>query len=438
MIKKLLVILCTVLFYTTTLLASNRINITRGSIEPISISFNDLLHSNNTANKIGYDIIQVTMSDLTGSGLFKTVNSAAFIDKIVGLKNIPEFASWRQINSSLVFAGEITELEPNKFKLEYKLWDSFSHKLLSANYYIFSANQWRKVSHKIADSIYTSVTGETGYFNTKIAFVTEHGDPFKKTKRIAIMDQDGANIRYLTDGKNLVLTPRFSPDGKKIIYLSFETKIPTVYVYDLLKASHYPIGHFPGMSFAPKFSPDGRYAIMSVAKDGATDIYKYDLSSKNQQKITKGPYIDTSPSFSPDAKKITFSSDRNGRSQLFVMEANGEDQKRISFGEGSYFTPAWSPRGDFIAFTKILRGQFHIGVMRPDGSGERILTEGYMVEGPAWSPNGRVIIFTKGENNSRARLGKSRLQTIDITGHYEKEIILPVESSDPFWSNLSD
>ena len=422
----------------TQLYASNRINITRGVIEPISIAFNDLKENNKASEKLGKEIINITIKDLTGSGLFKTVDKAAFIDDFRGLSKVPEFSSWRQINASLVFAGEISELAPNQFRLEYKVWDSFSHKLLSANYYIFSPNQLRKVSHKIADSIYSAVTGENGYFNSKITFITEQGDPFRKVKRVAIMDQDGANIRYLTDGKHLVLTPRFSPDGKKIIYLSFESRIPRVYVYDLIKATHDSLGEFPGMSFAPKFSPDGKYAIMSVAKNGVTDIYRLDLNSKKSQRITKGPYIDTSPSFSSDSKQVTFSSDRNGRSQLFVMDADGSNQKRISFGEGSYFTPAWSPRGDFIAFTKILQGHFHIGVMRPDGSGERILTEGYMVEGPSWSPNGRVIIFTKGENNTRARLGKSKLQTIDITGHYEKELSMPIESSDPYWSNLQE
>lgn len=417
-------------------LAAPRIDITRGNVDPLPIAINNFGGDNSYSNGLGSMIAQVITADLERSGLFRAINPHSFIEQLNNINIVPEFASWRQINAASVVAGDIKSVGDGKIRVEFKAWDSYTQKQICGSHYVAGDSQWRKIAHKIADEIYTNLTGEAGYFDTKIAFIAEHGDPFRKTKRLAIMDQDGENLTYLTSGKNLVLTPRFSPDNSKLIYLSYEKKVPKVFIYDLRTRDHKLLGSFPGMSFAPKFSPDGRYAIMSVAVNGVTDIYKIDLQTMQQTKITNGNYIDTSPSFSPDGSHVTFSSDRSGKSQIYVMDKNGGNQKRISFGDGSYFTPAWSPRGDFIAFTKILKGHFHIGVMRPDGSGERILTEGYMVEAPSWSPNGRVLIYTRGEEHSRARLGRSKLQTIDLTGYHERDLNLPIESSDPFWSNL--
>ena len=296
---------------------------------------------------------------------------------------------------------------------------------------------FRRVAHKIADEIYTALTGEDGYFDTKIAYVSESGPASRRIKRIATMDWDGANHQFETDGKHMALTPKFSRDAHQILYLHHDSKAPRVYLRDLRSHREKVFGTWPGMSYAPNYSPDGNHVVVSVAESGNSDIYEIDLGSMRKNRLTTDSAIDVSASYSPDGSKIVFNSDRGGSRQLYVMDRNGSNQKRISFGDGLYTTPSWSPRGDFIAFTKNVRGKgFYIGVMRPDGSGERILTKGYLVEGPSWSPNGRIIIFTRSDPAGGNKPDKSRLYYIDLTGSNERQIITPTDASDPTWSPL--
>ncbi|MEK6734510.1 MAG: Tol-Pal system beta propeller repeat protein TolB, partial [Pseudomonadota bacterium] len=324
-----------------------------------------------------------------------------------------------------------------RIKVEYKLWDPYTETILVSGYFESKYNEWRRIAHKIADEIYKRITGEEGYFDTKILFIAASGPGKYRIKRLAIMDQDGVNLKYLNDGKSLTLTPRFSPDNRKALYLSFAKKKPRVHYRDLNTGDDHILGHFKGMTFAPRFSPDGKEVAMSSALNGSSDVYLMDIEAKKPKQLTRGAYINTSPYFSPDGEKIVFVSDRSGTAQLYIMNKDGSDQQRISFGKGRYYTPIWSPRGDYIAFTKTSSGTFYIGVMRPDGSGERMLTQGYLVESPAWSPNGRQIIYTRGEPyRGDGKAAKSYLCTIDITGHFERTLNLPTDASDPSWSNL--
>ena len=261
-------------------------------------------------------------------------------------------------------------------------------------------NNWRRVGHIISDKIYERLTGEQGYFDTRIIFVSETGPKNQRIKKLAIMDQDGFNTKYLTLGNELVLTPRFNPANQMVTYLSYFKNLPRVYLLDIETGVQEVVGNFPGMTFAPRFSPDGKKIIMSFAKDGNSDIYTMDLTSRVVERITEHSSIDTSPSYSPDGKFICFNSDRSGLQQIYVMKNDGSNIKRITFGDGIYGTPVWSPRGDLIAFTKVRKGRFYIGVMRPDGSGERLLTENFYQEAPSWSPNGRVLIFYRETNQA--------------------------------------
>jgi TolB protein len=300
-------------------------------------------------------------------------------------------------------------------------------------------DQWRRIAHKIADAVYKRITGEDGYFDTRIVYISESGPADRRIKRLAIMDQDGANHRYLTDGRALVLTPRFSPNpaSQEITYLSYLHGSPRVYLFNIDTGQQEVLGDFPGMTFAPRFSPDGNTVIMSLAIEGHTDIWTMDLRTRKATRVTNSPAIDTSPCYSPDAKQIVFNSDRGGSQQLYMMNADGSDIHRISFGSGKYGTPVWSPRGDLIAFTKIEGGQFFIGVMRPDGSGERLLANGFLVEAPSWAPNGRVLIYFKQTpSDARGRGGTTKLYSIDLTGYNEREVITPQDGSDPAWSPL--
>ena len=291
----------------------------------------------------------------------------------------------------------------------------------------------RRIGHIIADAIYERITGEKGYFDTRIVFVDESGPKNKRMKRLAIMDQDGSNVRLLTTGQNLVLTPRFSPSTQEITYTSFEGETPKVYLLNIETGQKEIVGAFPGMTFAPRFSPDGQRIVMSLERDGDSNLFVMDLRSRRTTQLTNGRAIDTAPCYSPDGRQIVFESDRGGSRQLYVMSADGSDPRRISQGGGSYSTPVWSPRGDLIAFTKMSGGQFLIGVMKRDGSGERILTEGFHNEGPTWAPNGRVLMFFREQPGST---GGPRLFTIDLTGYNERQVATPAFGSDPAWSPL--
>ncbi len=333
--------------------------------------------------------------------------------------------------------GSVQPQGDGRLRVEFRLWDVFAEQQLAGFAYTTTRQNWRRIAHVIADQIYKRITGEEGYFDTRIVYIAESGPAQARVKRLAIMDQDGANNQYLTDGRSLVLTPRFSPSGQQITYLSYAGKTPRVYLYNLETSQQEPIGDFPGMTFAPRFSPDGTRLVLSRTEGGATNLFTLDLRGRRLARLTSGNAIDTSPSYSPDGSRIVFNSDRGGSQQLYVMSAGGGDARRISFGSGKYGTPVWSPRGDLIAFTKIDGGSFYIGVMRPDGSGERLLTQDYLVEGPTWAPNGRVLMyFRQGRTNSRGGGGNAQLYTIDLTGQNQRVVPTPGSASDPAWSPL--
>jgi TolB protein len=319
-----------------------------------------------------------------------------------------------------------------RFRVEFRLWDVFAEQQLAGFAYTTTRQNWRRIAHIIADQIYKRITGEDGYFDTRIVYIAESGPAQKRVKRLALMDQDGANHQYLTDGRALVLTPRFSPSAQEITYLSYATGKPGVFLFNIDTGQQTSIGNVPGMTFAPRFSPDGSRLIFSRSENGASNIFVMGAHGGGMSRLTDGNAINTSPSYSPDGSKIVFNSDRGGSQQLYVMSADGGGIQRISFGSGKYGTPVWSPRGDLIAFTKIEGGSFYIGVMRPDGGGERLLTQDFLVEGPTWAPNGRVLMYFREGRGG----GSSRLFTIDLTGSNQREVTTPGDASDPAWSPL--
>ncbi|MCW2306194.1 Tol-Pal system beta propeller repeat protein TolB [Rhodobium gokarnense] len=406
------------------------IDITQGVIEPLPIALPDFVGSGASA-EIGRNITNVISNDLKNSGLFKPLDPASFIQKNPDVGQPPRFGDWRVIDAQALVVGAVTQQPDGRLKVEFRLWDVFAGEQMTGQQYFTSPDNWRRIAHIVADAIYERLTGEKGYFDTRIVFVDESGPKTKRVKRLAIMDQDGARMRYLTQGRDLVLTPRFSPSNQVVTYMSYADGQPRVYLLDIETGRRELVGNFPGMTFAPRFSPDGNRVVMSLQSDGNANIYSLDLRTRQTTRLTSSPSIDTSPSYSPDGRQIVFESDRGGRQKLYVMGANGGGARLISNGSGSYSTPVWSPRGDLIAFTKQVGGKFQIGVMRTDGSGERILTEGFHNEGPTWAPNGRVLMFfreTPGAN------GGPKLWAIDLTGRHERQIGTPSFASDPAWS----
>lgn len=419
--------------------AAVEIDITRGNFKPVPIAISDLDGDNPQALKVGQDVARVIRANLERSGLFKPVDPRAHIQTPAAMRVQPRFGDWRVLNVDALVNGRIELQADGRLRGEFRLWDVAAEQQMTGLALFTTPDNWRRLAHLISDAIYKRVTGEDGYFDTRIVYVAESGPPNRRVKRLAIMDQDGENHRFLTDGRFLVLTPRFSPSQQEITYLSYYNDRPRVYLFNIDTGQQELVGDFPGMTFAPRFSPDGNRVIMSLAADGNSDIYMMDLRTRQRQRLTSDSAIDTSPSFSPDGKRITFNSDRGGSKQLYTMNADGSDQRRISFSQGRYATPVWSPRGDLIAFTKEGGGQFSIGVMRPDGSGERILSTSSLVqEAPTWAPNGRVLMFYReAPSDARGRGQRVRLISIDLTGYNEREIPTPIDASDPAWSPLS-
>ncbi|MBT6442576.1 MAG: Tol-Pal system protein TolB [Alphaproteobacteria bacterium] len=414
--------------------ADLQVDITRGHVEPLPIAVPVFYGETEEEKEVGRNLAAVISRNLEYSGLFRPVSPKAFIEKVSpSMLGQPRFADWRIINAQALVTGRVTLGPGQKFSVEFRLWDVFAGDYLAGLRFQSVEGLWRRIAHKASDAIYERLTGESGYFDTRIVYVSESGPLDNRVKRLAIMDQDGENLRFLTDGKSLALTPRFSPTAQEITYLSFERGAPRVYLRNLDTGQKEVLGRFPGMTFAPRFSPDGNRVVLTYAKDGNSELFEMHLPTGDISQLTRNDAIDTGPSYSPDGEFVAFESDRGGSQQIYVMESDGGSARRITFGKGRYGTPVWSPRGDLIAFTRQSGGRFAIGVIRPDGSGERILVQDYLVEGPTWAPNGRVLMFMRQTSRDP---DASELVTIDITGHNERIVFTTTAASDPAWSPL--
>jgi TolB protein len=413
--------------------AEVRLDITRGKVEPMPIAIPAFPGQNDQTNQIGKDVTAVISADLERSGLFRPLDPKGFLQQLPSLDVQPRFVDWRTLSAQALVQGVVEPMPNGQVRVSFRLWDVFGGQQMVGQAFSTQPENWRRAAHMVADAIYTAITGESGYFDSRVVYIAESGPAMKRIKRLAIMDQDGANHSYLTDGASLVLTPRFSPTQQEITYLSYFRNVPRVYVLNIDTSKQEVLGDFPGMTYAPRFSPDGNKVVMSMATDGNSEIYEMDLRTRRVTRLTNNPAIDTSPSYSPKGDQITFNSDRGGSQQIYVMNADGSNPQRISFGAGKYGTPVWSPRGDLIAYTRIHQGSFYIGVMKPDGSGERQLAQGFLVEGPTWSPNGRVLMYFASSPNG----GRTKLYSIDLTGYNQREIVTPGDASDPAWSPLN-
>ncbi|MBV8060126.1 MAG: Tol-Pal system protein TolB [Alphaproteobacteria bacterium] len=414
--------------------ADLKIDITHGVTEPMPIAIPAFFGSTGNESQYGRDIAQVVSNDLVRSGLFSAVDPKSFVQDADSLLVSPHFADWRVLNAQALVVGKMETQSDGRLKVEFRLWDVFAEQQMTGLAYFTIPSNWRRVAHIVADAIYKRITGEDGYFDTRVVYVAETGPANNRTKRLAIMDQDGENNRVLSDGRAMVLTPRFSPTMQQITYMAYYNNRPRVYLFNIDTGRQEVLGDFANMTFAPRFSPDGNSVIFSLSENGASNIYTMDLRTHRTQELTSGGAISTAPCYSPDGQYITFESDRGGKQQIYVMRSNGSDVQRISFGEGRYGTPVWSPRGDLIAFTKLHDNQFYIGVMRPDGSGERMIANAFHAEGPTWAPNGRVLMFFKETPSGYDKV--SHLYSVDVTGYNEREVTTPTSASDPAWSPL--
>ncbi len=412
-----------------------RIDITQGNMNPIPVAILEFNSSSEESKEISSNINNVVSNNLERSGLFKILPKKLFFNVSIPFEKKPVFNDWKITTAQGLVHGKL-KIKNEKLDIEFRLWDVLSQKQMVAQKLSTEKSNWRRIAHVISDIIYQRITGESGYFDSRLVYISESGPKSNRKKRLAIIDQDGANHKFLTDGSYLALTPRFSPAAQEVAYLSYNNTIPRIFLLDLNTGKQKILGDFPGMTFSPRYSPDGKKLVMSLAKNGNTDIYEMNLTTLKMKRLTFYDGIDTAPSYSPDGDFITFESDRSGSQKIYVMNLKTKKIKRISFGKGKYATPVWSPRGDLIAFTKLLGGEFYIGVMYTDGKGERVVYKSYLVEGPSWSPNGRVVAFYNQNKLSDGRISSPKVKMIDLTGINLRELVTPSDASDPAWSGL--
>ncbi|QIE42775.1 Tol-Pal system protein TolB [Rhodobacteraceae bacterium SC52] len=412
-----------------------RIEITEGVIEPLPIAIAPFL-TEGAAQSLADDITAVIKADLEGSGLFRAISPNSFISPITSFDSPVQYADWKAINAQGLVTGAVS-VTGDRITVKFRLFDVFSEAALGDGLqFSGSGDSWRRLAHKVADQVYSRITGEGGYFDSRVVFVSETGPKDARDKRLAVMDYDGANVAYLTGAGTLVLAPRISRDGGQVLFTSYDSGFPRITILDTGTLQTRALENQPdSMTFSPRFSPDGRTVLFSLSQGGNTDLYSMPVSGGASTRLTQAPSIETAPSYSPDGGQIVFESDRSGSQQLYIMPANGGEARRISFGPGRYGSPVWSPRGDLVAFTKQNQGRFHIGVMRTDGSEERLLTASFLDEGPTWAPNGRVVMFTR---ETAGAGGAPALYSVDITGRNLKPVPTPGAASDPAWSPLLD
>lgn len=412
-----------------------RIEITEGVIEPLPYALPDFVGEGAEAAEWGARISRVIASDLSGTGLFREIPADAHIGRVTSFTSPVQFSDWKPINAQALITGAVSVDSTGRLVVRFRLYDVFAGQELGEGLQLVGTTDgWRRIAHKVADQVYARLTGEAPYFDSRVAFVSESGPKDARQKRLAIMDYDGENMSFLTDSASIVLAPRFSPTGDRVLYTSYESGFPRIYVLDVATAGRRVLESQEGtMSFAPRFAADGRTIVYSVTQGGNTDLYTMDIDSGQARRLTSAPSIETAPSYSPDGDRIVFESDRSGSPQLYIMPSEGGEAQRISFGQGRYGTPVWSPRGDLVAFTKQSKGRFHIGVMRTDGSEERLLTASFLDEGPTWSPNGRVIMFSR---ETQGASGAPALYSVDITGRNLKRVGVEGAASDPSWGPL--
>ena len=415
--------------------AELHVDVVAGGIDPISIAVQQFETIGGVSKSDADMLREVVENDLKRTGLFRIINHDAF-PEFVKMNDMPNFKSWQAIKTQALVQTSSQPSGKDNYKLDFYLWDVNGAEQIEAQSLIASKKSMRRLAHIMADAIYERLTGEIGYFDTQIIFIAETGPVDNRIKRMAIMDQDGYGMRYLSDKNTFVMSPHFSPNMSTVVFLSYRNDDPMVWALDLDTGDQTRLGTFGGMTFAPRFSPDGNKVAMSLVKNGVTNIYEYNIITKTLKQLTYGNGICTSPAYSPDGRYMAYNSDETGSQQIHIMDLETGKQKRITFGTGRYATPAWSPDGKFIAFTKMADNTFYIGIMNPEGRQEKILAGGWYMEAPSWAPNSRRVVFYETERSFDGEERMSHIRSVDITGQNLYDIDLPdgVNGVEPTWS----
>ena len=435
MFKKILSVLVMCAAVIVPARAELKVDIIAGATEPISIAVQKLETVGNVSATDAQMIRDVVDADLKSTGLFRIVSRDA-LPEFVEMGKMPDFKLWSAVKAQVLVQAKLSAESGGRYNLEFYVWDVNGREQIEAQSLVSSKKSVRRLAHIMADAIYERLTGEVGYFDTQIVFIAETGPVKERVKRMAIMDQDGYGLRYLSDEDTFVMSPHFSPNMQTIVFLSFRDDDPMVWTLDLETGEQRRLGQFGGMNFAPRFSPDGTKIALSLVKNGITHIYEYDIATKKLRQLTFGYSLNTSPSYSPDGKKMAFNSDRSGNQQIYILDLESGEVERITYGAGRYATPAWSPDGQFIAFTKMADDTFYIGIMDPRGRNEKILAGGWYMEAPSWAPGSRRVVYYETEKSLDGMERMSHIRSVDITGQNVYDIELPdgVYGVEPTWS----
>jgi len=381
---------------------------------------------------IGIQIAQQIVSDLrTTRSIYPTgpENLRHYTPTEAGA---PLYPNWANIGAGALVTGYVQARDDGRINVVCYLYDLKQRREMTRKGFAVAATEWKRAAHRCAGAFYTAVTKRPGLFDSRIVYVAATGSRMQPVKRIAIMNWDGTDHSYLTQGEVTVTSPRISPDGERIAYMSFAGGMPHIRIMDADGSNDRQLLQSNSMSFAPRFSPDGRVIAFSMAVDGNTDIYVVDANGGYPRRLTTTPGIDTSPSFSPDGKQIVFESDRSGAQQIYVMNVDGSGQSRISFGGGANSSPVWSPDGDRIAFSRWNGSTIGIGIMSATGGDEKILTNGWQDEAPSWSPDSEWVMFQRTQQGT----GTGSLLMVSIGGGEPKAVATPQPGADPSWSGV--
>lgn len=408
--------------------------------------------ANSYVSKDASKIVEQIRENLTSTALFDVISHQDYI-KLFNIKNkssfnisrsnlsintVPDFNKYASVGiDALLIADVGFNASESKLELKVRLWDILDERQMFGKYYLTGQDRYKKMSNMISNKVFESITGEkSGHFDSQIAYIAESGNPRKRVKRIALMDFDGGNFRYLTDGEDLVLTPSFSKNPGELFFLRYFKNRPQIFYLDIEKKIISKLSKIKKTTFAPYAHPQNPNLLLFSIIDsrGASNIYEMNRYSDRITKLTRGRAINTTPSYSPDGKKIIFSSDRSGTEKIYVMNYDGSNTKKISNGRGSYSKPIWSPDGSLIAFTRVSKNRFYIGVMTPDGKNERVITSAYLVEGARWSPNGRYLIYSK-KTSPYGKGSIPKIYIMDIVTGYERMLPTPDSegATDPDW-----
>lgn len=428
-------IIILIISLTNNILFAQQIEVSGKNYKLTKIAINHFLTQKYEEKIIAKEIRDTVCKNLSDSGIFSIVAENNFIEQNKGSEFIPFFEAWKKINATILVNGSLTKNRKNNYTIVISIWDNILAKKILHRKITFSEKSIQKTSHIISDHIYQEIIGEKGYFDSKILYVAEKVIENKIFTRIAMMNQDGKEHKYLTNGKFISISPKISPDKENIAYVDFRAGISKIFLRNLYSGQENLLTNMKGSIFSPRFSRNGKKILFSLAKKGATNIFKFDINTKKISVLTRNIYINTSPQFSPDDKKIIFTSNRLGTAKIYTMNEEGKNVVKITEKPGSHLEPKWSPDGKYISYINLRRKLgYYINIINTKTGEETTVVKSDVIHGYCWCPNSKYILFSEAiGNKEEEKKTIYKLQKINIFNKHKTTINTPYSASDPIW-----